>query len=88
MKDGVYEIECVRKHNSLDKVNGLGILNDYVLSQSLALLSSQLVSKIVSKYIDSRIIMIASMTVAIDNGTKLARNTNMTIVGSLSNERS
>ncbi|MFW9794688.1 MAG: formate dehydrogenase accessory sulfurtransferase FdhD [Candidatus Thorarchaeota archaeon] len=78
--------EDIGRHNAVDKVIGYGAQNGYVLSQSMVLLSGRLVSNIVSKCVNSRIPMLTSMTVATDRGIKLAHDSDMTLVGSLSKD--
>jgi FdhD protein len=78
--------EDIGRHNTVDKVIGYGIQNGYAFSQSLILLSGRLVSDIVLKCKLSRIPLIASMTIATDGGIELARDSNMTIIGALSED--
>ncbi len=78
--------EDIGRHNAVDKVIGHGIQNGFNCSQSMVLLSGRLVSDIVIKCVNSRIPLIASMTVATDGGIKLAVESNFTIIGSLSED--
>jgi len=78
--------EDIGRHNAVDTVIGHGMREGYSLSQSMVLLSGRLVSNIVSKCVNSKILMIASMTVATDRGIELARDAKMTIIGSLSED--
>ncbi len=78
--------EDIGRHNAVDKVIGHGIQDDYALSNSMVLLSGRLISNIVSKCRISGIPLIASMTVATDEGIQLAVDSNMTIIGSLSGD--
>jgi FdhD protein len=78
--------EDIGRHNAVDKVIGYGKQEGYDLSQSMILLSGRLVSNIVSKCVNSQIPMITSMTVATDKGIEMAREANITIVGSLSED--
>jgi len=78
--------EDIGRHNAVDKVIGYGARNDYDLSQSMVLLSGRLVSNIVSKSKNSGIPLMASMTVATDGGIREGVESDMTIIGSLSEE--
>ncbi len=78
--------EDIGRHNAVDKVIGYGIQNGLNCTQSMILLSGRLVSDIVIKCVNSRIPLIASMTVATDGGIKLAVESNLTIIGSLSED--
>ena len=78
--------EDIGRHNAVDKLIGYGIQEGYTFSHSLVLLSGRLVSNIVSKCRNSDIPMMASMTVATDGGIRQATESNMTIIGSLSED--
>jgi FdhD protein len=78
--------EDIGRHNAVDTVIGHAAQSHFSLQESLILLSGRLASNIVSKGVNSKIPMIASMTVATDRGIELAREANMTIVGSLSED--
>jgi formate dehydrogenase assembly factor FdhD len=82
--DSWFMCEDIGRHNAVDKVIGYGLKEGYSLSHSMILLSGRLVSNIVSKCVNSKIPLIASMTVATDRGIALACEANITIVGSLS----
>jgi len=78
--------EDIGRHNAVDKVIGYGLQNGYTLSQSMVLLSGRLVSNIVSKCRNSGIPLMASMTVATDGGIQQGVDSNMTIIGALSED--
>jgi len=78
--------EDIGRHNAVDKVIGYGLLNKYDLSDAVLLLSGRLLSNIVSKGINAGIPVIASMTVATSEGIWGARNSNRTLIGSLSDD--
>lgn len=78
--------EDIGRHNTVDKVIGYGMQNGYNFSHSMVLLSGRLLSDIVSKCRNSGIPLIASMTVATDDGIVQAAESGMTIIGSLSED--
>ena len=78
--------EDIGRHNAVDKVIGHGLQNGYNFSHSMVLLSGRLLSNIVSKCRNSRIPLLASMTVATDGGIRLGVESNMTIIGALSED--
>ena len=78
--------EDIGRHNAVDKVIGYGIQKGYNLSQSMVLLSGRLLSNIVSKCKNSGIPLMASMTVATDGGIRVGEESNMTIIGALSED--
>ena len=78
--------EDIGRHNAIDKVIGYGLKEKYMFSHSMVLLSGRLTSNIVSKCRNSGIPLMASMTVATDGGIKQASDSNITIIGSLSEE--
>jgi FdhD protein len=81
-----FACEDIGRHNAVDKVIGYGIKKNWNLTQSMVLLSGRLVSNIASKCKNSGIPLIASMTVATDGGIKIATDSNMTMIGSLSDD--
>ena len=81
-----FACEDIGRHNAVDKVIGHGIKEGFTLSHSMVLLSGRLVSNIVAKCRNSGIPMMASMTVATDCGLREAVDSNMTIIGSLSED--
>jgi formate dehydrogenase assembly factor FdhD len=78
--------EDIGRHNAVDKVIGYGIKEGYNFSHSMVLLSGRLVSNIVAKCRNSGIPLMASMTVATDEGISEASDSNMTIIGALSED--
>ncbi len=78
--------EDIGRHNAVDKVIGYGLLEKYDLTNTVLLLSGRLLSNIVSKGINAGIPVIASMTVATSEGIWAARNSNRTLIGSLSDD--
>jgi len=78
--------EDIGRHNAVDKVIGYGLQNGYTLSQSMVLLSGRLVSNIVAKCRNSGVPLMASMTVATDGGIRQGVESNMTIIGALSED--
>lgn len=78
--------EDIGRHNAVDKVIGYATLENYNLSQCMILLSGRLLSNIVSKCKNSGIPLIASMTVATDGGIRISKDSNMTIIGALSED--
>jgi FdhD protein len=78
--------EDIGRHNAVDKAIGYGLRNGYILSQTMVLLSGRLVSNIVSKCRNSGISLMASMTVATDGGIRQGVDSNMTIIGALSED--
>ncbi|MGY5878718.1 MAG: formate dehydrogenase accessory sulfurtransferase FdhD [Candidatus Thorarchaeota archaeon] len=81
-----FACEDIGRHNAVDKVIGYGLQEDYILSDSVLLLSGRLLSNIVSKGIHAGIPVLASMTVTTSEGIQKAREKNRTLVGSLSDE--
>jgi FdhD protein len=78
--------EDIGRHNAVDKVIGHGLQEGYRFPESMVLLSGRLISNIVSKSRNSGIPLMASMTVATDGGIQQAVASNMTIIGSLSED--
>lgn len=78
--------EDIGRHNAVDKVIGYGVKEGYHFSQSMILISGRLTSNIVSKSMNSGIPLMASMTVATDGGIRQAVESNMTIIGTLSED--
>ncbi|MFW9835154.1 MAG: formate dehydrogenase accessory sulfurtransferase FdhD [Candidatus Thorarchaeota archaeon] len=78
--------EDIGRHNAVDKVIGYALQKNYNPAQCMILLSGRLVSNIVSKGKNAGISLMASMTVATDRGIKQANDSEMTLVGSLSEE--
>ena len=81
-----FACEDIGRHNAVDKVIGYGKQQGYNLSQSMVLLSGRLLSNIVSKCKNSGIPLMASMTVAPDGGIRVGKESNMTIIGALSED--
>ncbi|MFX1561589.1 MAG: formate dehydrogenase accessory sulfurtransferase FdhD [Promethearchaeota archaeon] len=78
--------EDIGRHNAVDKVIGYGLQEGYKFPHSMVLLSGRLISNIVSKCRNSGIPLMASMTVATDGGIRQAVDSNMTLIGSLSED--
>jgi FdhD protein len=78
--------EDIGRHNAVDKVIGYALQKNYNPAQCMILLSGRLVSNIVSKGRNAGISLMASMTVATDRGIEQASDSEMTLVGSLSEE--
>ena len=81
-----FACEDIGRHNAVDKVIGYGLQNGYTFSQSMVLLSGRLISNIVSKCRNSGIPLMASMTIATDGGIREGVESNMTIIGALSED--
>ncbi len=81
-----FTCEDIGRHNAVDKVIGYGLQNGFTLSESMVLLSGRLVSDIVAKCRNSGIPLMASMTVATDGGIQKGVESNMTIIGGLSED--
>jgi FdhD protein len=81
-----FACEDIGRHNAVDKVIGYGLQNGFTLSESMVLLSGRLVSDIVTKCRNSGIPLMASMTVATDGGIRKGVESNMTIIGGLSED--
>jgi FdhD protein len=78
--------EDIGRHNAVDKVIGYALQKNYNPAQCMILISGRLVSNIVSKGRNAGIPLMASMTVATDKGIEQASDSEMTLVGSLSDE--
>jgi FdhD protein len=78
--------EDIGRHNAVDKVIGYAAENDYAFSSCLILISGRLISNMVQKGCKAGIAGMASMTVATDKGIKAAKDANMTLIGSLSED--
>jgi len=78
--------EDIGRHNAVDKVIGYGLLEGYALTESLLLVSGRLFSDMVSKGILASIPIVASMTIATAEGITKARESNLSLVGCLSEE--
>ncbi len=76
--------EDIGRHNAVDKVIGFGSEMNYNFVECLLLVSGRLISNIVSKGSKTGIAAMASMTVATDEGIRIAQQSNMTLIGALS----
>jgi FdhD protein len=76
--------EDIGRHNAVDKVIGHAAENDFDFSSCLILISGRLISNMVQKGCKAGIAGMASMTVATDKGIEAAKDVNMTLIGSLS----
>ncbi|MDH4215200.1 MAG: formate dehydrogenase accessory sulfurtransferase FdhD [Candidatus Thorarchaeota archaeon] len=83
-----FACEDIGRHNAVDKVLGYGLQNGYKLSNSLMLLTGRLFSNIVQKAVNAGVAVIASLTVATDRGILIAKDSDTTLVGTLSKEGS
>jgi FdhD protein len=80
--------EDVGRHNAVDKVIGFALQEEYDLSNSLLILTGRLTHQIVSKCVTAGIPVIASLTVATDEGIKIATEADATLLGALSSKGS
>ncbi len=81
-----FACEDIGRHNAVDKVIGYCLQQGYSLSDSMLLLTGRLISNIVRKGINSGIPVIVSMTVSTDEGIKISKEHNRTLIGCLSEE--
>ncbi len=81
-----FSCEDVGRHNAVDKVIGYCVQQGYSFSDSMLLLSGRLTSNIVQKGINSGIPVIASLTVATDEGIAKAKESNTTLIGAMTED--
>ncbi len=81
-----FNCEDIGRHNAVDKVIGFGLQQGYSFSDSMLLLTGRLTSNIVQKGVHSGIPVIASLTVATDEGIAKAKESNTTLIGALVEE--
>ncbi|MGY5857767.1 MAG: formate dehydrogenase accessory sulfurtransferase FdhD [Candidatus Thorarchaeota archaeon] len=78
--------EDIGRHNAVDKVIGYALRERYMLSDAVLLISGRLLSNIVSKGVHAEIPVIASMTVATLEGIQEGKDSDHTLIGSLSDK--
>ncbi len=83
-----FTCEDIGRHNAVDKVIGYGVHSGYKLTDSLVLLTGRLFSNIVEKAVNSGIAVIASLTVATNRGIQIAKESDTTLIGTLSKDGS
>jgi FdhD protein len=81
-----FSCEDVGRHNAVDKVIGYCLQQGYSFSDSMLLLSGRLTSNIVQKGVNSGIPVVASLTVATDNGIAKAKESNTTLIGAMTED--
>jgi FdhD protein len=81
-----FTCEDVGRHNAVDKVIGFSLQEGYNLSSSLLILTGRLTYQIVQKCVTANIPVIASLTVATDQGIQTAKKAKATLLGALSNK--
>jgi FdhD protein len=83
-----FTCEDIGRHNAVDKVIGYCLEEDFDLSSSLLLLTGRLMSNIIQKGVNAGLAVIASLTVATDRGILIARDSDTTLIGGLSEKGS
>jgi FdhD protein len=83
-----FTCEDIGRHNAVDKVIGYCLEEDFNLTNSLLILTGRLMSNIVHKGVNAGLAVIASLTVATDRGIQIAKDTDMTLIGGLSEKGS
>lgn len=78
-----FHCEDIGRHNTVDKVIGLVFRNDYSLLDCIIMTTGRLTCSIVSKCVNAGVPVLVSMTVATDKGIAIAKNSNLTLIGSL-----
>jgi len=81
-----FACEDVGRHNAVDKVIGHFAVSNLSLGSSILLLSGRLTEQIVNKCMNAGIPVVASMTVATNRGIEIAKESNMTLVGALTED--
>jgi FdhD protein len=79
-----FACEDVGRHNAVDKVIGFSLREGYDLSNTLLILTGRLTHQIVGKCATAGIPVIASLTVATDEGIRIATEADATLLGALS----
>ena len=82
--DKRFVCEDISRMNAVDKVLGYCAANEFSFSNCIILVTGRLTSLIVSKGCNVGIPMMASLTVATDKGIEIAKKSNTTLIGSLS----
>ncbi len=79
--------EDVGRHNAVDKIVGIGILESLSFTDSFLALSGRLTGDIVLKSARMHIPVVASMSAATDSGVEAAQRTGLTLVGFVRGKR-
>ncbi|MHA1613481.1 MAG: formate dehydrogenase accessory sulfurtransferase FdhD [Candidatus Thorarchaeota archaeon] len=82
----VFTCEDIGRHNAVDKVIGYCFQQGYSFSDSMLLLTGRLTSNIVQKGTNSGIPVVASLTVATDEGIAKAKESNTTVIGAITED--
>jgi FdhD protein len=73
--------EDVGRHNAVDKVIGIAVMDRIVLTGCLIVLTGRLTADIVMKVARAKVPIVASLAAALDSGIALARDVDLTLVG-------
>lgn len=79
--------EDVGRHNAVDKVIGISVLNKTDFSECFLALSGRLTGDIVLKAARLGIPLVASLAAAVDSGIAIAKKTNLTLIGFVRGKR-
>lgn len=77
----LYVCEDIGRHNALDKVVGMGILNGISLSDSIVFLSGRVPLDMLGKIVRANIPLVASNTVPTKQSVDLAKEKQITLIG-------
>lgn len=79
--------EDIGRHNAVDKVIGMGLMQGVDLRKCLLALTGRLTADIVVKSAKVAIPIVASIAAAVDSGIAIAKQTNLTLIGFVRGKR-
>lgn len=79
--------EDVGRHNAVDKIIGLGVLNNYNMKKSILFCSGRLSSDIILKVARSEIPIVASVAAPLESGVKIAEAVGVTLISFVRGKR-
>jgi len=79
--------EDIGRHNAVDKVVGMGLMQGVDLQKCLLALTGRLTADIVMKSAKVSVPIVASIAAAVDSGIAIAKQTNMTLIGFVRGKR-
>jgi FdhD protein len=79
--------EDIGRHNAVDKVIGMGLMQGIDLRKCLLALTGRLTADIIMKSAKASVPVVASIAAAVDSGIAIAKQTNLTLIGFVRGKR-